>query len=165
MLALTRTQLRIANSAASRAERHHSRSLPSGDGRRTGQKKTVPCRLMQVNSVLVTNSPASSGTRPAVTMYSSLSSFNSMIGKFSRYSGEGCTLTKSGALGLRTGTVVKSFFTPIVSTNDWLRRRFAGSKGSSGVLVAPVVSVSTGCNSLEPISKSPEEDNEAGELY
>src|SRR5262249_54098689 len=71
----------------------------------------------------------------------------------------------SCGLGLRTGTVVKTFLTPTVSMKDWLRRRFPGWNGSGGVLVAPVVSVSIGCNSLEPISKSPEEDNEASELY
>ena len=38
--------------------------------------------------------------------------------KFSRYSGFGCTRTKSCGPGLRTGTVVKSFFTPAVSLND-----------------------------------------------
>ena len=62
-------------------------SLPSGLGSRTGQKNSVPCRLIARYSVLVTNSPVSSGTRLAVTMYSSRSSFSSMIGKFSRYSG------------------------------------------------------------------------------
>ena len=36
----------------------------------------------------------------------------------SRYSGFGCTRTKSWGLGLRTGTVVRSFLTPAVSTND-----------------------------------------------
>ena len=54
------------------------------------------------------------------------------------------TRTKSCGLGLRTGTVNRNFFTPTVSVNDWFRRRFAGSKGSSaGVLV--LVSGSTAC--------------------
>ena len=68
MLAFTRTQSDMASSAASRAERHHSICLPSGGGSRTGQKNRVPCRLTAVYNVLVTNSPASSGTSPAVTM-------------------------------------------------------------------------------------------------
>src|SRR5258708_1180135 len=135
MLALTRTQFPMASSAASRAVRHQSNILPSGAGSLTGQKNKVPCRLIAKNNVLVTNSPLSSGTRPAVTMYSSRSSFSSMIGKLSRYSGLGWTRTKSCGLGLRTGTVVSSFFTPAVSTNDWLSRRLPGSTGAGG---APV---------------------------
>src|SRR5262245_55299370 len=144
MLAFTRTQPDMASSAASRAERHHSICFPSGGGSRTGQKNRVPCRLTAVYNVLVTNSPASSGTRPAATMYSSRSSLSSMIGKLSRYAGLGWTRTKSCGLGLRTGTVTRNFFTPTVSVNDWFRRRFVGSKGSSaGVLVS--VSGSTAC--------------------
>ena len=76
-------------------------------------------------------------------MYSSLSSLSSMMGKFSRYVGSGCTRTKSCGLGFRTGIVRRSFFTPTVSVNDWSRRRFAGSNGSGAwVLVA---SCSTAC--------------------
>src|SRR5262245_40224920 len=58
--------------------------------------------------------------------------------------GCGWTRTKSCGPGLRTGTVVKSFSTLTVSVKDWLRRRFAGLKGSSWVVVtaAPWVSPS-----------------------
>jgi len=69
MLAFTRTHCPIANSAASRAERHHSIGRPSGSGSRTGHRNTTRCRLMAVNNVLQANSPASSGKRSRATMY------------------------------------------------------------------------------------------------
>src|SRR5262245_7182751 len=112
MFDLTRIHSRVANSAASRADFHQLLSRPSGEGNRTGQKNTMPWRLIAVWSVLVTNSPASSATRPAVTMYSSRSSRSSTRGKWSRYSAAGCTRTKSCGPGLRTGTVVQEFLYP-----------------------------------------------------
>src|SRR6476620_3923246 len=54
---------------------------------RIGQKNGVPCRLIARNRVFITNSPANSGTRAFVTMYSSRSPLSSTMGKFSRNSG------------------------------------------------------------------------------
>ena len=76
-------------------------------------------------------------------MNNSRSSFDSIVAKLSRNAGSGWTRTKSCWLGRPTGTVVNSFLTPAVSTNEGSSRRLARSNGSafasSGGFVTSIV--------------------------
>src|SRR6266436_3291787 len=67
ILAFTRSQLFIARSAASCADRCQTFVLPSWPGSRTGQMKTTPWRLIAVYKMTGTHSPTSADAICLVT--------------------------------------------------------------------------------------------------